>query len=150
MIKRVIVLFQGHPELIEGYAAFLPPGNTIQLPADPQGNTLVTMATGIMEITQGGMVINDTHTQTPEPQSVETGLPGLAERDKRLLENLRARIADSGEYKAKYEVFITSFEAYLKMPPEQRKVCSTRTFSEAFLTNACARLHSVSVRVTSS
>jgi hypothetical protein len=29
-IKRVIALFQGHPELIEGYAAFLPPGNTIQ------------------------------------------------------------------------------------------------------------------------
>jgi len=125
-IKRVIALFQGQPEFIEGYAAFLPPGNTIQLPADPRGNTLVAMTTGTMEISQGGTVINETHTQAPEPQGVETKSSGLTERDKRLLEDLRARIADSGEDKAKYEVFMASFEAYLRIPPEQRKVCSTK------------------------
>ena len=124
-IKRVIALFKGHPELIEGYAEFLPPGNTIQLPADPRGNTLVAMNTGTMEIAQGGTVINETHTQAPERQGAENKSPGLTQRDSRLLENIRARIADSGGDKAKYEVFMASFEAYLRIPPEQRKVCST-------------------------
>ena len=124
-IKRVIALFKGHPELIEGYAAFLPPGNTIQLSADPRGNTLVAMTTGTMEIAQGGTVVNETYTQAPERQGAETKLPGFTERDNRLLENIRARIADSGEDKTKYEVFMASFEAYLRIPPEQRKVCGT-------------------------
>ena len=105
---------------------------------------------GTMEIAHGGTVINETHTQAPERQGAVTKLHGLAEWDKRLLENLRARIADSGEYEAKYEVFMVSFEAYLKIPPEQRKVCSARIPSEAFLTNACSRPHSVSTRVMSS
>lgn len=118
------MLFQGHPELIEGYAAFLPPGNTIQIPEDPQGNIIVTMTTGTMEIARDGTVVNETYIQMPEPQSTDTKLPELAERDKRLLENLRVRIADSGEHKEKYEVFMASFEVYLKMPPEERKVCS--------------------------
>ena len=107
------------------------------------------MTTGTMEIAQDGTVINETHTQAPERRGAETGLPGLAERDKRLLENLRARIADSGEYKAKYEAFMASFEAYLKTPAEQRKVCSARTPSEAFLTKACSRFHSVSIKAVS-
>jgi len=120
-IKRVIALFQEHPELIEGYATFLPPGNTIQLPVDPRGNTLVAMTTGTMEIAQGGTVINETHTQASGHQGVETKLPGLTGPDKRLLENLRARIAESGEDEARHEVFMASFETYLKMPLEQRK-----------------------------
>lgn len=124
MIKRVLALFKGHPELIEGYAAFLPPGDTIQVPADPQGNIFVTMTNGTMEISRDGTVINETYTQAPEPQGVETE---LAEGDKCLLEKLQARIADSEEYKTKYEVFKTSFEAYLKTPAEQRKVCCIGT-----------------------
>lgn len=111
----------------------------------------MTLTTGTVEIAQGGTVINETHTQAPERQDTETGLSGLAEQDRRLLENLRVRIADSGgEYEAKYELFMVSFEAYLKMPPEQRKVCSTGTPPEAFLTNVCSRLHSVSIRAMSS
>lgn len=116
-IKRVIELFQGHPELIEAYAEFLPPGNTIKLPEDPQGSTLVTMLTGTMEIAQDGTVVNETHAQVPGPRSAES-----VEWEKRLLENLRARIMDSGEHRAKYAVFMASFEAYLKTPLEQRKV----------------------------
>jgi len=124
--RRIIALFQGHPELIEGYAAFLPPGATIQLPADPQGNIIVTVTTGIMEIAQDGTVVTETHTQAPECQDVAIELPELAEPEQRLLENLRARVADSGEH-AKYETFVASFETYLRMTPEQRKVCSART-----------------------
>jgi len=116
------VLFQGHPALVEGYATFLPLGNTIQVPTDPQENILVTMITGTMEVARDGTVINETHTEVPE----------LTERDKRLLENLRARIADSEEYKTKYDVFVTSFEAYLKTPPERRKVCGAGIFRRCF------------------
>ena len=150
-IRRVIALFQGHPELIEGYAAFLPPGNTIRIPADPHGNILVTMAAVTMEMARDGTTINETSTQAPEPQGAETKLPSeLAERDRRLLEILQARIPDSDEYKTKYEVFRASFEAYLKMPPEQRKACSTITPSKAFCTYSCPRLRLVPIRVTSS
>jgi len=120
-IKRAIDLLQGQPELIEGYAEFLPPGNTVQLPEDPHGNILVMMPTGTMEIAQDGTVVNETHTQAPDvsgPHSAEAELAGW---DNRLLENLRARIMDSGEHQGKYEVFTASFEAYLKMPPEQRE-----------------------------
>jgi len=120
-IRRIIALFQGHPELIEGFAEFLPPGNTIQIPVDPQHNILVVMPTGTMEIAQDGTVVNETHTQAPGPQAPETQLPEFAERDKRLLERIRARITDSEENKAKYEPLVTSFEAYLKMSTEQRK-----------------------------
>lgn len=116
------MLFQGHPALVEGYATFLPLGNTIQVPTDPQENILVTMITGTMEVARDGTVINETHTEVPE----------LTERDKRLLENLRARIADSEEYKTKYDVFVTSFEAYLKTPPERRKVCGAGIFRRCF------------------
>lgn len=117
------MLFQGHRELIEGYAAFLPPGNTIQVPADPQENILVTMVTGTMEIARDGTVVSETYTGAPKDQPTEAKLPELAEWDKRLLENLQTRIADSEEDKAKYDAFVTSFEAYLRVPPEQRKVC---------------------------
>jgi len=111
----------------------------------------VTLTTGTMEIAQDGTVIDETHTQTPERQGTGTGLSGSAEWDKRLLENLRARIADSGgEHEAKYEIFMASFEAYLKMPPEQRKVCSTGTPPEAFLTDARSRFHSASIRAMTS
>ncbi|KAF9649874.1 hypothetical protein BDM02DRAFT_3113132 [Thelephora ganbajun] len=96
--RRIIALFQGHPELIDGYAVFLPPGNTIHIPADPQENILVTTTTGAMEIARDGTVISDTHTQAPEPQGAETGLPELADGVKHLLENLQ--IADSKEHKA--------------------------------------------------
>lgn len=128
-IKRVIALLQDHPELIEGYAVFLPPGNTIKLPENPQGNILVTMPTGTMEIAQDGTVVNETHTQAPDvpgPRSAEAELPELAGWEKRLLENLRARIVDCEEHRAKYEVFKASFEAYLKTPPEQKKVLDTK------------------------
>jgi histone deacetylase complex regulatory component SIN3 len=124
--KRVIALFQGHPELIEGYATFLPPGNTIQVPVDIQGNILVTTTTGTMEVARDGMVVNETHIQAPEDQRVERSSE-LAELDKLLLEKLQARIADSEEHKAKYEVFKASWEGYLKMTPEQRPVCGTGT-----------------------
>ena len=117
------MLFQGHPELIEGYATFLQPENTIQVPADPKENILVTMIAGTMEIARDGTVISETFTGVPEPQRTGTELPGTAEGDKRLPENPRARITDSEEDKAKYDAFATSFEAYLKFPPEQRKVC---------------------------
>ena len=126
------MLFQGHPALVEGYATFLPLGNTIQVPTDPQENILVTMITGTMEVARDGTVINETHTVVPEPQGAGAKLPELTERDKRLLENLRARIADSEEYKTKYDVFVTSFEAYLKTPPERRKVCGAGIFRRCF------------------
>jgi len=100
----------------------MPPGNTIQVPADPQEHILVTMITGTMEVARDGTVISETQTGATEPQRTGTKFPELGDWDKCLLENLRARIADSEEDKAKYEVFITSFEAYVKTPPEQRKV----------------------------
>ena len=59
--RGVLILFQGHPELIEGYATFLSPGNTIQVPIDPLGNIIVTMTTGTMEIARDGTVVNETH-----------------------------------------------------------------------------------------
>ena len=124
--KGVIALFQGHPELIEEYATYLPPGNTIQVPIDIQGNILVTTTTGTMEVARDGTVVNETHIQAPEDQPVERSSE-LAESDKHFLENLQARIADSEEHKAKYEVFKASWEAYLKMSPEQRTVCGTGT-----------------------
>jgi len=52
---------------------------------------------------------------------VETQLPELAEQDKRLLERIQARIAESGEHKGELEVLMAAFEAYQKLPPEQRK-----------------------------
>lgn len=70
-------------------------------------------------------MVDKSHTQAPKRQDVEAELPELTEWDKRLLENLRVRVADSEEH-AKYEVFMTSFEAYLKTATEQRKVCNTR------------------------
>lgn len=83
-----------------------------------------------MEIAQDGTVAHETHTQAPEvsgPHSAEAELPELPGWDKRLLENLRAQIMDSGEHQGKYKVFTASFEAYLKLPPEQRKVRDTKT-----------------------
>ena len=85
------------------------------------------MITGTMEVARDGTVIGETHTGVAEPQRTGTKLPESAEWGKYLLENLRAQIADSEEDKAKYEVFIASFEAYLKTPPEQRKVCGAGT-----------------------
>ena len=90
------------------------------------------MATGIMEIAQDGTVVSETHVQTPEPQDSEARLPELAGEDKRLLEKVQTRIAGSEEYKAKYETFLTSFKAYLKTPPEQRKVRSAGILSKIF------------------
>jgi len=132
MVRRIVGLFQGHPELIEGYAEFLPPGSTIQIPADPHENINVTTTNGTMEIARDGTTINETYTQAHGPQGVETQFPELAEWDQRLLERIQARIADSEEHGAKYEVIMASFEAYLKMSPEQRKVCSTGTQPEVF------------------
>jgi len=119
--RRITALFKDHPELIEGYAAFLPAGSTIRIPEDPQGNIFVRMTAGTMEIARDGTLINETHTQAPESQGAETKSPKLTEWDKSFLGNLKARFGDSEEYKAKYEVFVASFEAYLKMPLEQRK-----------------------------
>jgi len=148
-IRRTIALFQGHPELIEGYAIFLSP-NAIRIPEDPQGNIIATMTTGTMEIARDGTTISETHAQAPEPQGVEIELPEMAERDKRLLENLRTRIPDSEEYEAKYEVLRASLEAYLKMPPEQRKVRSTNIPPMAFCAYSRPRLRLVPIRATSS
>lgn len=107
------------------------------------------MPTGTMEIARDGTVINETHTQALGPQGAETE---LAERDKRLLENIQARIADSEEYKAKYEMFKAPFEAYLRTPPEQRKVCDVNTLPTAdpCFTHPRARFYSVLIRATSS
>jgi hypothetical protein len=108
------------------------------------------MTTGTMEIARDGTVINETHTQAPEPQPAEVRLPELAESDKHLLENLQARIANSEEHKAKYEVFKASFEAYLKIPPEQRKVCSsTGTLRQTSFAYSKPRLRSVLIRAMS-
>lgn len=91
----------------------------------------MTMVSGTMEVARDGTVISETHTGAPEPQRTGgTEWPELAERGKYLLENLRARIADSEEDKAKYEPFITSFETYLKTPPEQKKVRGAGILSE--------------------
>jgi len=119
--RTVIALFQGHPELIEGYKLFIPPGHTILIPEGPQGAILVTTPTGTMEIARDGTVVNETHTQAPEPQGEETKLPELAEREEHLLEELRARAVDS-EKREEYESFIALFEANLRISPEQRKL----------------------------
>jgi hypothetical protein len=105
------------------YTVFIPP-DTIHIPADPNGNILVAMPTGTMELARDGTVINETYTQAPEPQSEETKSSDLTEQEKRLLENLRTRVEDSEE-REKYEAFIALFEAKLKISPEQRKVRST-------------------------
>ena len=124
--RTVIALFQGHPELIEGYKLFIPPEHTIHIPEDPQGVILVTTPTGTMEIARDGTVVNDTHTRTPETQDEEAKLPELVEREEHLLEELRARAVDS-EKREEYESFIALFEANLRISPEQRKVRSIRT-----------------------
>ena len=91
----------------------------------------MTVITGTMEVARDGTVISETHTGVPEPERIgETKLPEPAEWGKYLLENLRARIVDSEEDKAKYKEFITSFEAYLKTPPEQKKVRGAGILSE--------------------
>lgn len=116
--RRVIALFQEHPELIEGYAAFMPPGNTVNIPADPHGNIILTMPTGVMEIARDGTVVNETYIQTPEPQGEETKLP---EKEKRLLQTLRDQIVDTQEQE-EYNTLITLFGTNLTISPEQRKV----------------------------
>ena len=127
--RRVIALFQRHPELIEGYAVFIPPGHTIDIPADPRGNVFVTVPTGTMEIARDGTVVNDAHMMTaPELQRQETEASGLSEQKKRLLETLRARIADSEE--EEFKAFLASFEANLTISPEQKKVRSTKILPE--------------------
>ena len=94
-----------------------------------------------MEVARDGTVISETHTGTAEPQRTGTKVPELAEWGKHLLENLRARIPDSEEDKAKYKEFITSFEAYLKTPPEQKKVRGAGILSEmGFFTHSWPRL----------
>jgi len=94
--RRVIALFQEHPELIEGYAAFMPPGHTIA---------------------RDGTVVNETYIQPPEPQGEETKLP---EKEKRLLQTLRDQIVDTQEQE-EYNTLITLFGTNLTISPEQRK-----------------------------
>ena len=66
------------------------------------------MTTGTMEIARDGTVVNETHTQTPEPQGAEAGLAVSGER---LSENPQDRIAGFEEYEARCEAFKTSFKA---------------------------------------
>jgi len=100
----------------------------------------VTMITGTMEIARDGTVISETHTGASEPRRTGTKLPELAEWGGYLLENLRARVVDSEEDKAKYEEFITSLEAYLGIPPYQRKVRGGTLSETLLLTPAKASL----------
>jgi len=118
--RRVIALFQGHSEFVQGYTAFIPPGHTIDIPADPQGNILLTTPTGTMEVARDGTVVNEIHVQPPEPEGEKVKPPESAEREKRLLETLKARIADEPEQE-EYKALIALFEANLTISPEQRK-----------------------------
>jgi histone deacetylase complex regulatory component SIN3 len=127
--RSVITLFQGHPQFIERYAAFIPPGHTIDIPADPQGNILVTIPTASIEITRDGTVVKETRIQAPGPQdggSQGTKLPHLAEREKRVLESLRARIAGAEEQE-EYKALIKLFEAKLEISSKQREVRDNAT-----------------------
>ena len=81
--KRVIALIREDLELVEGYAVFMAPGDTIHIPADPQESILVTMTTGTMEIARDGTLVNETHVNATEPEGEEIGLPELAEQEKR-------------------------------------------------------------------
>jgi len=119
--RTIIALFRAHPELIEGYTLFVPPGHTIHIPEDPQGNILVAIPTGTVEIARDGTVVNETHTQALETPVEEAKLPELTGQEKHLLEKLRARIPDS-ENREEYESFIAMFEANLRISPGERKL----------------------------
>ena len=143
------MLFRGHPELIEEYAIFIPPGHTIDIPADPQGNILLRMPTGTAEITRDGAVVNETHIEVPEPQGEEVKSPALPEQEKRLLDTLRARIVGTEEQE-EYEALIKSFEANLIISPEQRKVCRAKILPMTFQLTSSKRPHSMLARAVSS
>ncbi|EPQ60306.1 hypothetical protein GLOTRDRAFT_67792 [Gloeophyllum trabeum ATCC 11539] len=76
VIQRVSMLFQGNPQLIQGFNTFLPPGYRIDCSADPRDtNITVTTPEGVVTQSTQGL---PAHFQPATPPLYSPGIPGAS------------------------------------------------------------------------